>query len=230
MCTLSFLAGTDGFSLAMNRDEQRTRPLALPPTLHQCGQLSAWYPSEPGGGTWIGINSRGLALALLNSYGHPQRPGCVSRGHLIPRLLRLPDLSVVDQDLTASDLDRINPFRLLAWDPMVRQAREFSWNGQNLFRAGFAWQTAHWFSSAFDEPGVITARTAAAAEAVKATDVGTLGWARRLHASHAPERGPYSICMHRPDAKTVSYTEITWHGGHVQIDYLGNSPCHAPGE
>jgi hypothetical protein len=31
---------------------------------------------------------------------------------------------------------------------------------------------------------------------------------RRLHCSHQPERGAFSVCMHRDDAETVSYTEI----------------------
>ena len=35
---------------------------------------------------------------------------------------------------------------------------------------------------------------------------GRLNWLRRLHRSHLPERGPFSICMHRSDAATVSYT------------------------
>ena len=31
---------------------------------------------------------------------------------------------------------------------------------------------------------------------------------RALHRSHAPMRGPFSICMHRADAATVSYAEV----------------------
>lgn len=39
--------------------------------------------------------------------------------------------------------------------------------------------------------------------------LGRLAWHGRLHHSHRPERGPYSTCMHRENASTVSYTEVT---------------------
>jgi hypothetical protein len=227
MCTLSFLAGTDGFSLAMNRDEQRTRPDALPPTARPCGTLSAWYPSEPGGGTWIGINSRGFALALVNSYAHPHRLDARSRGHLIPKLLATDSLVSLEEDLAVAAPDRFNPFRLVAIDPGLREVREFHWNGRNLARTDFPWRMAHWFSSAFDEARVVRARSETAKGAASAPDAGTLDWARRLHSTHEPERGACSICMHRPDARTVSYTEITWRADKVQIYYQGGSPCES---
>ena len=56
----------------MNRDEQRTRMKAHPPDLYQCGKHQAVYPSEPTGGTWIGINAAGITLALINWYSKPQ--------------------------------------------------------------------------------------------------------------------------------------------------------------
>jgi hypothetical protein len=227
MCTLSFLAGTDGFSLAMNRDEQRTRVDALPPAAHQCGTLSAWYPSEPGGGTWIGINSRGFALALVNSYAHPHKLSAWSRGHLIPKLLATDSVVSLEEDLAVAGPDRFNPFRLVAVDPGLRAVREFHWNGRSLSRAVFPWQIAHWFSSAFDEARVIRARSETAQLAASEPDAGSLVWARRLHSTHEPERGACSICMHRPDARTVSYTEITWHAGKVQISYHAGAPCES---
>ena len=89
MCTLSFIPVEGGFHLLMNRDEQRSRITALPPRLHPCGNLRAIYPSEQGGGTWIGVNEAGLCAALLNWYSKPplaDRPA-FSRGLISPTLL-----------------------------------------------------------------------------------------------------------------------------------------------
>ena len=48
---------------------------------------------------------------------------------------------------------------------------------------------------------------------------------RAYHRSHHPERGPYSPCMHRPDAKTVSYSEVTVSDEQVCFRYRPLSPC-----
>jgi hypothetical protein len=55
----------------------------------------------------------------------------------------------------------------------------------------------------------------------------SLSWLRELHRSHAPERGPFSICMHRPDASTVSYTEIAVRDGRVTMRYKPGPSCAA---
>jgi len=56
----------------------------------------------------------------------------------------------------------------------------------------------------------------------------TVSWLRRFHsshASHAPEIGPYSICMHRNDAATVSYTEVVVSRRITRMRYQSGSPC-----
>jgi hypothetical protein len=52
-----------------------------------------------------------------------------------------------------------------------------------------------------------------------------MDWLRRLHRSHAPEIGPYATCMHRDDAATVSYTEITASGSVATMRYQSGPPC-----
>src|SRR5215475_12432841 len=101
MCTVSFLPGPRGFFLAMNRDEQKTRPRALPPKRRKTGTHSALYPSEKSGGTWIGVNDAGLTLALINWYAKPQRDHslCLSRGMVIPELLAASDMKALSTRL-----------------------------------------------------------------------------------------------------------------------------------
>ena len=55
MYTVTFIAGNSGYALGMNRDEQLTRVKALPPTRQQINDRAALFPSEPGGGTWMGV-------------------------------------------------------------------------------------------------------------------------------------------------------------------------------
>jgi hypothetical protein len=46
---------------------------------------------------------------------------------------------------------------------------------------------------------------------------------------HSPVRGSFSICVHRPDAATVSYTEVAFTGGELTMRYHAGHPCHALG-
>jgi len=50
----------------MNRDELRSRPRALAPKYFECNGVTAVYPSETLGGTWIAGNLYGQLFALLN--------------------------------------------------------------------------------------------------------------------------------------------------------------------
>ena len=71
------------------------------------------------------------------------------------------------------------------------------------------WQRQHWFSSGFDELRAEVERAKICASASVNTTGYNLKRLRQLHRSHAPKRGPFSICMHRADAATVSYTEVS---------------------
>jgi hypothetical protein len=52
---------------------------------------------------------------------------------------------------------------------------------------------------------------------------------RALHASHLPQRGPFSICMHRPEATTVSYSEVVASAKRITLRYQPGAPCrHHP--
>jgi hypothetical protein len=209
--------------LAMNRDEQISRPRALAPRRHWAGTRASLYPSEAGGGTWIGINDAGLTLALVNWYAKPQRDRalCVSRGIIIPHLLAAGNLAEVAAMFADLPLSRINPFRLIAASARERMVREWRWDGQLLTCSRFGWTRRHWFSSGYDEALTNKKRAAIVRGAAKLTPAGL----RKLHQSHLPEKGPFSICMHRTEAKTVSYTEIVATKASAAMRYTAGSPC-----
>jgi len=222
MCTVSFLPGPRGYFLAMNRDEQKTRLPALPPKRRKAGARSALYPSEKGGGTWIGVNDAGITLALINWYAKPQgdRSLCLSRGVVIPNLLAAHDMKEVSEDIKRLGLPRFNPFRLIAISGRERKIREWRWDGTVLTSKSHRWARRHWFSSGYDEALVNRKRMSLVRRVTEAPDA-----IRKLHRAHAPERGPFSICMHRDVAETVSYAEIAVTRKQARLRYGAGAPC-----
>jgi hypothetical protein len=225
MCSVSFVPGGGGFFLAMNRDEQRARPPGLPPRVQAGGRLL--YPSEPGGGTWIGVNTEGLALALINWYAQTYDPGvrAASRGCLIPHLLESSSFSALERSWGELELRCFRPFRLLAFSREDRVVREWRWDGGSGGFVDFSWEPGHWFSSGHDEPAAQAVRQRVAEAAWRKPGAGSLSWLRALHASHRPEQGAFSFCMHRTDACTVSYTELAVGGENARMAYRDGSPC-----
>jgi hypothetical protein len=228
MCTLSFLPGNDGYMAAMNRDELRVRPAALPPAIPKAGGLSLVYPRESGGGTWIGANSRGVFFALLNWYsmeaanlGEKRK----SRGEIIPHLLQTLDGPSAERALHRLDLTGVYPFRLFGFFPAEREIREWCWDTRCLAAETPAWRRQHWFSSSRSDRLAAAQRGAACNNAWNRDPLDPAAWLRTLHASHIPEPGPFSICVHRQDAATVSYTEVEWRRGYLQMRYLSGNPC-----
>lgn len=99
MCTVTLRCGAGSILLTMNRDERYERAPEEPPRR---------IPGDPGrpawlapfdsasGGTWIGVNERGVASCVLNGYepsdeGLRGNPSVPSRGSIIPRILEEQD-------------------------------------------------------------------------------------------------------------------------------------------
>ena len=227
MCTVTFIARKHGYALGMNRDEKLTRPTALPPAKRVLGGGETLFPSEPSGGTWIGVNAAGVTYALINWYSITARARdqVASRGDVVPALLPFDSIEEAALALSSLPLERINPFRLIAILPKEKGVVEWRWNLKLLERVDHSWRTGIWISSGFDEPGAQQTRGKAFGEAMRQASAGSVDWLRRLHRSHGPERGPYSTCMHRADAATVSYTEIAVRSGVATMRYLSGAPC-----
>lgn len=229
MCTVTLVARGNGYALGMNRDEKRARATALPPARHRLGGRDALFPSEPNGGTWIGLNDVGITFALINWYSVTARvPGQpVSRGEIVKGVLPCDSMALADALLAQMSLGRVNPFRLMGVFPAGKAVAEWRWNLKRLERLEHRWQTNTWISSGFDEPGAQQTRGRAFAKALRDRSAGRIDWLRRLHRSHIPERGPYSTCMHREDAATVSYTEVVVSRDCATMQYTPGAPCCA---
>jgi hypothetical protein len=238
MCTISFVPKLRGFYLAMNRDEKFTRSTALPPAIvdlatgrvRPSGGLAtrrAIFPREPNGGTWIAANDAGVCLALVNWHRIERQPvrSIMSRGQVVRKLAGKSSTEEIAAGLAALPLRRLPPFRLIAIIPSTKDIMEWRWNLERLSIRTHVWQLQHWFSSGFDERQAQRERRRICDAAHKQITARNLGWLRRLHRSHSPKSGPFSICMHRSGAATVSYTEVAVSDRRATMRYKAGPSC-----
>lgn len=221
MCTASWLIRPGGYDLLFNRDELRTRPPALPPRRGEQNGVRYLAPVDPqGGGTWIAVNELGLCLFLLNR--RPDReppPPQLSRG-LIP--LELIDASAVEEvgrRAAGLDLARYRPFTLGAMvggapgeSPVV-----FAWTGNALETSEAKPPLVS--SSVGDES--LFAERRATYPAGRPSLRNLLAYQR----GHGSGKSAASVCMHREDAQTVSFSRVRVSESRVRLGYAPGSPC-----
>jgi hypothetical protein len=228
MCTLTFIPTKEGYVASMNRDEKLTRPRANPPERIDLPGTAAIFPRESSGGTWIGCNTRGNLLALLNWNDVEPRFGLAklrSRGVLIPELIGGVDFAHTQARYAQLDLRGILPFRLIGAFCEESVIAEWRWDGLLRRELKFAWEKGHWFSSSVSDAMALRERGRACEKAERDMSKELVSWIRNLHQSHDPVPGPFSICVHRKDAATVSYTEVCCGGEGISMRYRRGNPC-----
>jgi transport and Golgi organization protein 2 len=228
MCTLTFVPTENGYVAGMNRDEKLTRPYAIPPERFDFPGVTAVFPRENSGGTWIGCNSHGNLLALLNwNDVVPPFGGATlrSRGALIPESIGAHDFASTQARLARLDLNQVPPFRLIGGFLGESLIAEWRWDGLRRQEFKFAWAKRHWFSSGVSDALARRERGRACEKAEGYGSRELVCWVRNLHQSHDPVPGPFSICVHREDAATVSYTEVRCSDGGISMSYRSGSPC-----
>jgi hypothetical protein len=227
MCTVSFITRKSGYTLAMNRDEKLSRVAGLPPKKRIISGRRVLAPSEPGGGTWIALNDGGVTLALINWYSITARAKgeTVSRGLVVNATCATTNPNETERALAQLPLRKINPFRLIGVFPANNEIVEWRWNVTKLARRKHPWKSQQWISSGFDEPTAQRIRSRAFRQAFQQKSAGSLPWLRCLHRSHSPEIGPFSTCMHRADAATVSCTLVTVHSKAIVMRHHSGVPC-----
>lgn len=232
MCTVTFTPRKQGYALAMNRDEKLTRVAGLPPSRKMVHGREVLAPSEPGGGTWIALNGGGTTLAIINWYAIAATVhfAPVSRGRVVSATCTSSTSKLVQQTLAQLPLACINPFRLIAIFPAAHEVVEWRWNLRKLTQKRHTWQTQQWVSSGFDENLSQRIRGETFRQALRQKSAGSRAWLRRLHCSHLPVPGPFSICMHREDARTVSYTEVVVSKSDAAMSHCIGPPCKCRNE
>lgn len=253
MCTVTWLDDPcGGYAVWFNRDERRDRPPGLAPARADAGGLPYLAPVDAeAGGTWLAVNAAGVTVGLLNHYAadaaraaarastpaHATPPAAPrSRGLLVRDLMACRSVAAVVAALDGGRAAAYRPFEIVALDPSGDRAR-LTWDGRVLARArGDAVRPP--VSSSGHNTAAVLASRAAAYEALVGPGVagpatapgGREAALARLEAyqrSHHPARGAFSVCMHRPDARTVSLTLVTVAPAAVAMRYGDGPACTA---
>jgi hypothetical protein len=227
MCSLTFIPRDRGYYLAMNRDERIARRETIRPESVTLGVTSAIYPRAADGGTWIAANDAGITLALLNwnDVAVAEASKIRSRGSVIPQLIPLSTLQQMRTATNQMDLHGILPFRLIGIFATEQAICEWRWDLKKTRCQLHPWERRHWFSSSLSDSQATAQRGAVCDQAWCDAESGSLAWLRQLHASHANGPGPFSLCVHRKDVKTLSYTEFACTEDSIECRYFDGPPC-----
>lgn len=165
MCTVTLRCGGGSLLLTVNRDERWDR---APEQAPRC------IPGEPGrpawiapfdsasGGTWIGVNDRGVAACVLNGYVPADDAlrddrSVPSRGSIIPRILEEQGGEGPARVLGTLDFSAYPSFTLLVASPEGGEIVRWS-HGGSLTRERVPTGWSFLTSSSWNEPEVVAWR------------------------------------------------------------------------
>ncbi len=232
MCTVSWVHTGDGYALLCNRDELDTRLSAAAPRTFEANGVSCVAPTDGDfGGTWISTNEFGVTLALLNRSGQGSRASR-SRGLLVRELAGSRSVADVQDAMRRAPLDSLAGFMLVALEP-GSPAALFEWDGRNQTQLKNAEHRMPLTSSSFDSEGVESSRRSEFEARVRKAGAASTDVLLEFHQSHGRPANPsaYSTCMHRPGARTVSFTWVEVSEARVRLFYSPAAPCQwTPGE
>lgn len=216
MCTVTILdTGDNGFRMVASRDESPTRARASSPRWVKgiAGDARAIWPIDGrAGGTWVAAGEHGLVLTVLNvNLKDPPMPDedrRVSRGSIIPQLIRLRDADAAAEALAGFELDRFEPFRLVAADSIDGELRivQCRWDGVELVTTQIGSGPACFASSGLGDEHV-EPRLPLFDEMIE-EDGPTPDTQDAYHMHRWPDRPEISVLMERPGAMTISITTI----------------------
>jgi uncharacterized protein with NRDE domain len=236
MCTVTWLSEPDSYTVFFNRDELKTRSRALPPAVKTQNGVRYIAPVDvDGGGTWLGVNEFGITCGLLNNYHvhrhsfrsrQPRRgttASQLSRGLLVTSLLDSPSLTKALAKLNATSVSAFRPFLLTFFAPNAPVVL-CNWDGETL-RIQPEQVELPISSSSFDTRNVVQNRRHEFAHLHAGNHRLDAALLEAYHASHSENGGAYSVCMHRSDAETVSFSRIRVAPGQIEFHYTSGAPC-----
>jgi len=223
MCTLTIYSSKKRCVVTMNRDEQLGR--AESGVLHSTtrGGIRLFHPVDlSAGGTWFGVNSRGVILALLNRYRSPHQQGRLSRGKIIPEALAQGGFDDVRAWLSGRHYGDYNPFDLY----LIAKKRQlqFSWDGNTLTRPALAFKRWYMVCSAAIQDEEVRAfrrqvfRGWSEEMGDKLNDADEI--LRGYHLIQMPGMEARSVLMERPEAHTKSVIQADINGSQINLKYI----------
>ena len=234
MCTVSWLHESGGYQLLCNRDEKLSRSPALPPRIFERRGVRYVAPVDPDfGGAWIGTNEFGVSICLLNGAGSRvqiRTPEPRSRGLLLPELLERESLLEINVCVSRMDLTPFAPFTLAVLEP-GQHTSVMQWDGFEKMIVPYGEPFMPLVSSSFDPDGVQRKRREEFQRRLDAAGRLDASVLFGFHESHGRAKDAYSPCMHRPDARTVSFSWVRVGSDSVEFFYAPDAPCSwSPGQ
>lgn len=216
MCTVTWLQNNDEYHLFSNRDEKLSRPSAHPPRVLDIDGVRCIAPIDAAfGGTWVFANEFGVSACLLN--GASRGSGITSRGLIALHLGGVHSQLDAMRRIAAADLSNYAGFSLLLME-LGRSPVLFEWAGSRKCIS----EPRRLLTSSSVNPGEVRReRSAKFAEIEQLTPAAL----RAFHRSHFGGPDACSPCMHRSDAKTVSFTSIYVNRQSVEFRYQPGAPC-----
>jgi hypothetical protein len=228
---MSWFSTANGYEVFFNRDERRSRKSALRPGVQLRGDTRFIAPLDGNfGGSWLAVNEHGLTLAIENGYtdlddlAHEPAEGFTSRGLLLTSLTDCRTSASVLRRVEGHDLHRYRSFLLTVFDHDGTGLLARWFRGLLSVDRGLE-HLAPIISSSFETDEVHRSRRDLFHRMRNETDAGLAELHLAYHESHLPRKGPYSTCMHRPDARTVSFSRIQVDEREACFHYAPHSPC-----
>jgi hypothetical protein len=219
-----------GYRLFCNRDEKHTRRIAIPPAVRERRGVRFLAPLDGDqGGTWIGVNQFGLSLCLLNRYQDEAAPlveavRYLSRGLLLVELIDCRTSSQTQSRIEQINLAHFRPFTLLILEP-EQSSLLIHWTGCVRLSEPDGESAMPLISSSHDLTGVSLTRRRFFNSLLTESEKVDYNLLDKFHSSHFPTASAYSICMHRDDARTVSFSKINVTRDGIEFFYHADSPC-----
>jgi hypothetical protein len=222
MCTVSWAFSSEGYDLFFNRDEQKSREKAKPPSVGEESGSKYIAPQDcRSHGTWLLVNEFGISIGVLN-HSDPLNEGesgrFVSRGLLPLKGVGCSTVKDVVEQIRSIELADFNSFHLLAVGP-ERKLCLLTWDGVSVMEAHLDAIELPLTTSSYQSEAVVSYRKNLFAKMTADVDDGVSVALKRYHHSHDSDVGPFSVMMNRSDACTLSISHIKVDTDEIQFRY-----------
>ncbi|NKB23841.1 MAG: hypothetical protein GKR87_05580 [Kiritimatiellae bacterium] len=129
--------------------------------------------------------------------------------------------------------DKIDSLELNCYQPFIllllaldKPAQSCTWDRLKLTVEHLTNQDLPISTSSYDKVSVLKQRQACFSDYLSKLPVNRETLVN-FHKNHEPKRGPSSICMHRDDAETVSFSHIIVEKDSIHFYYTPTAPCQS---
>ncbi len=227
MCTMTWFVSDTGYELFFNRDERISRSRAALPSEQTLNGVKYLSPTDTdAGGTWISANEYGFTVCLLNHYQFQQietYKNWISRGEIVRDFSNVSNLYTSERLFQSMELKDYRAFRMFIIAPDGNN-RLMVWDGH---KARIEVNVTKPKSSSSVDAKHVKKLRKDLFENLNLSQSKDIDSYRNYHASHLPSRSKDSVCMHREDANTVSFSHVSVSSNKVSFRYADGAPCES---